>query len=131
MRCFSSCQPYQSFTNHQNSSLLMPSLWPHTHTYVTNSSYTSHVEIMPTFIPNPSFVIQESYYVYLILHYIHIAHHTFIPNQNKPFRNKQTSNHSIVSPSTSLRLRGLAQARRARSGEPPSPRRGLERASRN
>jgi len=27
--------------------------------------------------------------------------------------------HSIVSPSTSLRLRGLAQARRARSGEPP------------
>ena len=28
--------------------------------------------------------------------------------------------HSTVSPSTSLRLRGLAQARRARSGEPPS-----------
>jgi len=33
-------------------------------------------------------------------------------------------NHSTVSPSISLRLRGLAQARRARSGEPPpSPRR--------
>ena len=28
-------------------------------------------------------------------------------------------NHSTVSPSISLRLRGLAQARRARSGEPP------------
>ena len=28
-------------------------------------------------------------------------------------------NHSTVSPSTSLRLRGLAQARHARSGEPP------------
>ena len=28
--------------------------------------------------------------------------------------------HSTVSPSTSLRLRGLTQARRARSGEPPS-----------
>jgi len=40
-------------------------------------------------------------------------------------------NHSTVSPSTSLRLRGLAQARHARSGETcslrrasPSPRRG-------
>ena len=33
-------------------------------------------------------------------------------------------NHSTVSPSTSLRLRGLARARHARSGEPPpSPRR--------
>ncbi|QCD86821.1 hypothetical protein DEO72_LG8g1546 [Vigna unguiculata] len=28
-------------------------------------------------------------------------------------------NHSTVLPSISLRLRGLAQARRARSGEPP------------
>ena len=59
VRCFPSCQPYQSFTNHQDSLLLIPSLWPHTHTYVTNSSYTSHVGIMPTFMPNPSFVIQE------------------------------------------------------------------------
>ncbi|QCD86187.1 hypothetical protein DEO72_LG3g708 [Vigna unguiculata] len=36
-----------------------------------------------------------------------------------------------VSPSPLLRLKSLAQARRARSGEPPSPRRGLERTSRN
>jgi len=35
---------------------------------------------------------------------------TFIPNQNRSSRNKQTSKHSVVSPSTSLRLRGLAQA---------------------
>jgi len=47
-------------------------------------------------------------------------HHTIILNQNRSFRNKQTSNHSTVSPSTSLRLRGLAQA------SPPPPRRGLK-----
>ncbi|QCE02582.1 hypothetical protein DEO72_LG8g597 [Vigna unguiculata] len=36
-----------------------------------------------------------------------------------------------ASPSTSLRPKDLAQARHARSGESPSPRRGLEGASRN
>ena len=52
---------------------------------------------------------------------------TFIPNQNRSSRNKQTSKHNTILPSTSLRLRGLAQARRFRSGESPSPRRGLEK----
>ena len=33
--------------------------------------------------------------------------------------NIKRPNHNTVSPSISLRLRGLAQARRARSGEPP------------
>jgi len=45
-----------------------------------------------------------------MLHYMHIIHHTIIPNQNRSFRNKQTFNPSSASPSTSLRLRGLAQA---------------------
>jgi len=72
---------------------------------------------MPTFTPNPSFVIQESYHVYLILHYIHITHHAFIPNQNRPFKNKQIFNHNTASPSTSLRLRDLAQARQSRQDE--------------
>ena len=51
--------------------------------------------------------------MYLILHYIHITHQTFIPNQNRPFKNKQIFNHSTASPNTSLRLRGLAQARQS------------------
>jgi len=33
-------------------------------------------------------------------------------------------NITLPSPSSSLRLKGLAQARDSRSGEPPSPRRG-------
>jgi len=44
---------------------------------------------------------------------------TLMPNQNRSFRNKQMSKHSVVSPSTSLGLRGLAQARQSRSGEFP------------
>jgi len=44
---------------------------------------------------------------------------TFISTQNRSSRNKQTYQHSTVSPSTSLRLRGLAQTRRVRSGELP------------
>ena len=63
---------------------------------------------MLTFMPNPSFVIQESYHVYLILHYIHIVHHAFIPNQNSPFKNEQIINHSTASLSTSPKLRDLA-----------------------
>ena len=54
-----------------------------------------------------------------MLHYIHITHHTIILNQDRSFRNKQTANHSTVSPSTLLRLRGLAQVRQSRSGEFP------------
>jgi len=125
VRCFSSCQPYQSFTNHQDSLLLIPSLWPHTHIcnqLIIYKSCRDHAN----FHANPSFVIQESYHIYLILHYIHITHHAFIPNQNRPFKDKQIFNHSTVSPSTSLRLRDLTQARQSRLGEPP-PRLG-ERA---
>ena len=55
-----------------------------------------------------------------MLHYIQITHHTIILNQYRSFRNKQTANHNTVSPNTSLRLRGLAQARQSRSGESPS-----------
>ena len=54
-----------------------------------------------------------------MFHYMHITHHTIILNQNRSFRNKQASKNSTISPSISLRLRSLAQARCARSGEPP------------
>jgi len=60
-----------------------------------------------------------------MLHYIHVIHHTIILNQNRSFRNKRTFNHSTVLLSTSLRLRGLAQARQSRSGE------GSKRGNRN
>jgi len=46
-----------------------------------------------------------------------MIHHTIILNQNRSFRSKQTFKHSTDSPSASLRLRGLAQARQSRSGE--------------
>jgi len=45
-----------------------------------------------------------------MLYYKHITHHTIILNQNRSVRNKQTFNLRTISPSTSLRLRGLAQA---------------------
>jgi len=45
---------------------------------------------------------------------------TSLPTRNRSSRNKQTSLHNTVSPSTSLRQRGLAQA------SPPLPRRGLK-----
>jgi len=72
---------------------------------------------MPILIPSPSSTIHESCQTYLMLHYIHITHHTIILNQNKSFGNKQPSNHITVSPSASLRLRGLAQANHLRLGE--------------
>jgi len=75
---------------------------------------------MPLLIPNPSFIIHESCYVYIILHYIHVCHHNIHTQPNRSSRNKQTSKHNTISPNTSLRLRGLAQA------SPPPPRRGLK-----
>jgi len=78
---------------------------------------TNSLSSNANFHSNPSFIIHESCYVYIILPHIHVPHHTFIPHQNRSSKNKQTSNHNTVSPSTSLRLRGLAQARQSRSGE--------------
>ena len=43
-----------------------------------------------------------------------------IPNQNQAQENKKMqSNTTLFRPNPSLRLKGLAQARQARSGEPP------------
>jgi len=53
------------------------------------------------------------------------------PNQYQSSKSKQAYKQHPVSPSPSLRLKGLAQARRTRSGEPPSPRRGLEKHQEN
>jgi len=86
---------------------------------------------MPKLIPNPS------------LNFMNHAEHTscsiiymllIIQSYSTKTDHSRTNRHQITtlfSPSTLLRLRGLAQARQARSGEPLSPRRGLERASRN
>jgi len=59
------------------------------------------------------------------------------PNQYQSSKNKQAPKQRTASPNPSLKLKGLAQARRARSGEtcslrraPPSPRRGLEEVPR-
>jgi len=53
------------------------------------------------------------------------------PSKHYPYKAKKTISHYTVSPSTSLRLEGLAQARSSRPGEPPSPRRGLKKDSRS
>ena len=74
---------------------------------------------MPMLIPNPSFIIHESCYVYITLHYIHVPHRNIHTHQNRSSRNKQTFKLIVVSPSASLRLRGLAQPRRTRSRELP------------
>jgi len=66
---------------------------------------------------NPSFKFHESCRTYLMLHYIHITHHTIILNQNRSFRNKQASNHNTVL------AQYLAQAEGSRSGEASSLRR--------
>ena len=51
---------------------------------------------------------------------------TIIPKQFQSSKINHATKHSTVSPNPSLRLKGLAQARPSRSGEPPSPRRGLK-----
>ena len=42
-----------------------------------------------------------------------------IPKQFQAQENKNTTNTTLSRPNPSLRLKGLAQARQARSGEPP------------
>ncbi|QCD82807.1 hypothetical protein DEO72_LG2g3148 [Vigna unguiculata] len=54
-----------------------------------------------------------------MFHYIPVPHHNIHTQPKQIIQNKQTSQHNIVSPNTSLRLRGFTQARRARSGELP------------
>ena len=70
---------------------------------------------------------------------MHDLHHSFIlihlklsaqylkPGKHYPYKAKKAITPRTASPNTSLRLKGLAQARDSRSGEPPSPRRGLEK----
>jgi len=81
---------------------------------------------MPTFIPDPSSTIHDSCQACIILHYIHVSHHTIHTqtNINHPRINKHPN--SVLPRPTprsswrvSLRRDVLAQARRARSGEPP------------
>ena len=53
------------------------------------------------------------------------------PNKFQSSKSNQVTKHRPVSPSPSLRPKGLVQARRSRSGGFPSPRRGLERGTRS
>jgi len=63
--------------------------------------------------------------------YTYFSSHNSPPNQYHSSKNRQTPKQRTALPNPSLRLKGLAQARRARSSEPPSPRRGLEKGGRS
>jgi len=63
--------------------------------------------------------------------YTYFPSYNSYSNQYQSSKNRQTPKQQIASPSPSLRLKGLAQARRACSGEPPSPRRGLKKEGRS
>jgi len=52
-------------------------------------------------------------------------------NKFQPSKSNQTTKQCPVSPNPPLRPKGLAQARRSRSGGTPSPRRGLEGGTRS
>jgi len=75
---------------------------------------------MISLIPTRSSTIHESCQKYILYSIIYVS----IITQSYPIKTDPSGiikrlNHSTTSPSISLRLRGLAQARRARSGEPP------------
>jgi len=75
---------------------------------------------MLSLIPTHSPTIHESYpRIYFLLRHIQVNHHKSYSTNTDHSGNIKHPKHSTVSPSISLRLRGLAQARRARSGEPP------------
>jgi len=93
---------------------------------------------MPILIPNQSSTIHESCYAYIILHYIHVSHYNIHTQTNiKHPRINKHLNTALSRPAprsgwrVSLRRDVLAQASPLRPGEPPSPRRGLKKASRN
>jgi len=79
-----------------------------------------HLFLMPSLIPIPSSSIHESCQIYISysIIYMSIITQSYSANMVHSGNIKQPK-HSTVSPSISLRLRGLAQARHARSGEPP------------
>jgi len=88
---------------------------------IITTSFISHAKS----IPNPSSTIHESCQAYIIFHYIHVSHHNihFQTNTNHS-RTNQHPNSTLPRPAprsgwkVSLRRDELAQARRARSGEP-------------
>ena len=79
-----------------------------------------HLFLMPSLIPIHSSTIHESCQIYVSysIIYMSIIRQSYSANMVHSGNIKQPK-HSTISPSISLRLRGLAQARRARSGEPP------------
>jgi len=72
-------------------------------------------------------IIHELWIIPLMhTHLSHTFNTILKSNKHNHSRSRKTIKHHIVSPNTSLRLKGLAQARDSRSGEPPSPKWGLE-----
>jgi len=63
-------------------------------------------------------------YIYI---YIYISTYQAYPNNYKSSKDNQATKPRTVSPNPSLKLKGLAQERKSLSGEPLSPRRGLEK----
>jgi len=80
-------------------------------------SYQYHASLIPTisfklhakFIPNPSFTIHESHHSYTTIHHIFLPQQLY-PSKCQPSKNKKQPNTTLPSPSSSLRLKGLAQA---------------------
>jgi len=83
----------------------------------------STISIIP-FMNYVTHTMQSIIYIYI---YIYISTYQAYPNNYKSSKDNQATKPRIVSPNPSLRLKGLAQARQSRSGEPPSPWRGLEK----
>ena len=91
----------------------------------------STISIIP-FMNYVTHTMQSIIYIYIYIYlyiyiYIYVSTYQAYPNNYKSSKDNQATKPRIVSPNPSLRLKGLAQARQSRSGEPPSPWRGLEK----
>jgi len=75
---------------------------------------------MSILIPNPSFIIHESCYVYIILHYIYVPHHNIHTQPKQIIQHLALAEGSRSGWGVSLRRDSLAQARQSRSVESPS-----------
>jgi len=79
----------------------------HTNHFITNSCET-HV--------NPLFTIHDLHHSIILIHIKPLAQYSK-PSKHHPYKAKRTISHFTASPSTSLRLEGLAQASPLRLGE--------------
>ena len=119
-------QPISIRHNHSYSQDLISS---HFHAMLTiTNSRSSHANS----IPDPSPTIHNSYQTGIILHYIHVSHHT-IHTQNNINHPKINKHPNSVQPRPTPRSGWRASLRRdvLAQASPPSPRRGLKKESRS